>query len=60
MFIGIVVIFLNALGWLQEILKVLENFDQDWAATLVFIVLIIGFMVYITWDKPKGSKKEEK
>ena len=59
MFIGITVIFLNALGWLQEILKVIENFEQDWAATLIFLALIIGFMFYVTWDRKPAAKKEE-
>ena len=50
MFIGIVLIFLNALGWLQKIWDVINDFEQDWAATLIFLVITIAFIVYVTYD----------
>lgn len=59
MFIGIVLIFLNALGWLQRIFELIENFDQDWAATLIFLIITIAFIIYITYDR-KPKKEEEK
>jgi len=60
MFVGIVIIFLNALGWLQKILELFRNFDQDWAATLIFLVITIAFIIYVTYDKKPKKDKEEK
>ena len=58
MFIGVVVIFLNALGWLQFIFDLFNNINADWAATLIFIIIIIGFIVWITRSpKKEGDKK---
>ena len=56
MFIGIVVIFLNALGWLQFLFDLFNNINADWAASLVFIIIIIGFILWITHTPEK--KKE--
>ncbi len=60
MFLGIVVIFLNALGWLDFIFDIFRNWNSDWAATLIFIVIIIGFIGFITWEKkPAAAEKKE-
>lgn len=56
MFIGIVVIFLNALGWLQYLFDLFNNINADWAASLVFIIIIVGFILWITHTPEK--KKE--
>ncbi|MEK6809689.1 MAG: hypothetical protein AABY40_03370 [Nanoarchaeota archaeon] len=56
MFLGIIVIFLNALGWLESIFYLFENINADWAATLIFIIIIIGFIIWIT--HPTQKKKE--
>lgn len=58
MFIGIVVIFLNALDWLQYVLAVFVYWNADWAAGILFVTIIFGFMIYIV--KEPSSKKEEK
>lgn len=58
MFIGIVVIFLNALDWLQYVLAVFVYWNADWAAGILFVIIILGFMIYIV--KEPSSKKEEK
>src|SRR3989338_3162957 len=60
MFIGIVVIFLNALGWLQLLLELIKNFDQDWAATLIFLIITIAFIIYITSERKPMKDKDEK
>ncbi len=57
MFIGIVTIFLNALGWLKYIAGVFVYWEAEWAATLIFVAIIIGFIIFITRD---GSPKKEK
>lgn len=59
MFLGIVVIFLNALGWLRQVITLIENFDQEWAVTIIFIAIILGFIWYITYE-PKRSSLEKK
>lgn len=60
MFLGIVLIFLNALGWLNYLLALLENWPADWAASIIFMIVIIGFIVFITWggESSQGGKKE--
>ncbi|MCK4589785.1 MAG: hypothetical protein KAT77_05035 [Nanoarchaeota archaeon] len=62
LFIGIVVIFLHALGWLETVFSFLiDYYDVSWVATLILLVIIIVFMVYVTKDsgKPKTSEKKE-
>ncbi len=55
MFIGIVLIFLNAAGWLDIIWQALfYNFDSTTVSSLVLIIGIVVFMIFIT----KEPKKE--
>jgi len=55
MFTSIVAIFLNALGWLQFIFALFVNFDIEIVGAILFFLIIIGFIVFITWDT--GPKK---
>jgi hypothetical protein len=58
--IAIVMIFLNALGWLDKIYEFLkDNWNTDYIAAVIFILLIIGFMAWITSD-PSKSEDEKK
>ncbi len=57
MFLGIILIFLNALGWLQYIVDLFNNINEDWAATLIFIAIIIGFIVWVTSSPKKPESK---
>ncbi len=57
MFIGIVAIFLDALGWLEYLFFLFENLNADWAASIVFIVIILGFMWFITRSPEKKESK---
>ncbi|MBT6773972.1 hypothetical protein HOA91_01245 [Candidatus Woesearchaeota archaeon] len=59
MFIGIVVIFLNALDWLKYILVIFVYWDAEWASTIIFFIIILGFIVYIIRD-PNTNKSSEK
>ena len=60
MFIGIVVIFLDALDWLQFIFALFVYWPAEWAASILFIAIILGFMYYITKDNaPKDKKAKE-
>lgn len=66
MFVGIVIIFLNALGWLETVFGVFylmfTNLDAEWAATTLFLLIIIGFIVYVTHEpkRKEAVKSEEK
>lgn len=60
-FIGIVIIFLNALGWLENLFDFLiDYYDVSWVATLILLVIVIAFMVYITQGGSKPTKSEKK
>lgn len=61
MFIGIVLIFMNALGWLEKSYDWLrDNASTNWVSGIILVVIVIGFMVYVTNDKSgKKEKKEE-
>lgn len=54
MFIGIVIIFLNALDWLKFVFAVFVNWQAEWAATIIFLLVILGFMWFIV-KEPKGK-----
>ena len=58
MFTGIVVIFLNALGWLEFLLVPFLNWDAEWAVSIIFMVIILAFMWYITKDPSTPKKKD--
>ncbi|MBU0470400.1 MAG: hypothetical protein KKA62_03190 [Nanoarchaeota archaeon] len=57
MFLGIVLIFLNALGWLEYIFGLFVYWNSDWAASIIFMMVIIGFIVFITWSKDGEKPK---
>lgn len=60
-FISIIAIFFNALGWLEAIYDFLKNnWNTDYVAAVLFIALIVGFMAWITGDSaPKGEDKKD-
>lgn len=60
MFLGIVVIFLNALDWLKLVFAVFENWDAEWAVSLVFLAIILIFMWFITKEPGPAPAKEKK
>ncbi len=59
MFIGIVAIFLNSLGWLSYFTSLGSNWNPEWTSGIIFLIIILGFMYYITKDSspPKETKK---
>jgi hypothetical protein len=60
-FAGIVLIFLNALGWLVPFWNFLvENWKMEWVASLIMIIIIILFIIFITHEKKPGKKEEKK
>jgi hypothetical protein len=58
-FIGIVLIFMDALDWLEEFWDFMRaNWSINWVSSLILLALIIFFMWFIT--KSPGKEKEEK
>jgi len=58
MFIGIVVIFLNALDWLKYLAAIFV-LPAEWVAAILFIVVILGFMWYVTKDQKPPKEKSD-
>ena len=57
MLVGILLIFFNALGWLQVIYENLFfRFDSVVVSSIVLIVVVIGFIFSVTKDKSSSSK----
>ena len=59
MFLGVVVIFLNALNWLEPIFSLFRNWNTQWAATIIFMIIILGSIWYVVAE-PKPAKMESK
>lgn len=62
MFIGIVLIFLHALGWLDIIwASLIYNFDSVVTSSIVLLIIVVVAIIYITggFDKKKTSEKED-
>ncbi len=57
MFIGIVLVFLNALGWLGYVMFLFANWNAQWAATIILLVIVLAFIWYIT-KEPKTEKSK--
>ena len=60
MFLGIVTIFLNALGWLQTIYTFLSQWNAEYVVTVVFFGIILAFMWYIVRDPHAAAAAEKK
>ncbi len=60
-FLAITLIFLNALGWLEIIINFIESAWQSEAiAAILLVAVVIGLMVFITWDKKPGGNGKDK
>lgn len=59
-FLGIALIFLDSLGWLDMALSWLSNvWGSEATASIIMLLVIVGFMVYIT-SSPKKSGGDSK
>ncbi len=60
-FLGIAAIFLHALGWLDVIF---DFFGSIWtsqaAAALIMVLVLVGFMWFIVYEKKPGASTEKK
>lgn len=55
LFIGIVLIFMEAIGWLQDLWDYLQaNWETQWVGSLIMLGILIFFMWFIT-KTPKES-----
>jgi len=60
MFVGIVVIFLNALNWLKYIFGIFDYLEIEYLVGVLSFLLVLGFMWYIVHEpKAKQIKKED-
>ena len=61
MFLGIVLVFLHALGWLQVIYWYLSNqFDSVVVSSIVLVIIVVVAIIYITGGFTKKKTEEEK
>ena len=61
MFIGIVLIFLNALGWLEVIGDFFaDNIGEPWFVSIILVVVLTAVLVWITSDRGKGAAPKPK
>ena len=60
-FLGIALIFLNALGWLDLIFEYIGGvWGSETTAAILMIAVVVGFMFFITRDTTKkGETKKE-
>ena len=50
-FIGISAIFLDSMDWLEPIIGLFTNFEGEWMSSLVFLVVLGGFVWFITREE---------
>ncbi|MBN2566965.1 hypothetical protein JXB02_02670 [Candidatus Woesearchaeota archaeon] len=54
----IVLIWLYAIGWLMPILTYISgHWDNNWVASIILLLVIVLFMLYITKDQKPSRKK---
>ena len=68
MFIGVVAIFMNAIkvktkkgthSILEVVFSIFQNWEAEWAATIIFLIVIIGFMAFVTHEPKKKNDKDK-
>lgn len=58
--LGIILILFNALGWLDAIYQfLLRSWDSAAVATILMILIFVGFMVWLTKPQKGGSSDEK-
>jgi hypothetical protein len=59
MFVGIIVIFLNALDWLKYIFEIATYLKVDYLIGILFFLVILFFMWYIVHEPSHESSKKD-
>lgn len=54
MFIGLVLIFLNALGWLDSLIELMASSTQALGG-IIFFIVILGFILFVTIPGNRGK-----
>jgi hypothetical protein len=63
MFVGIIAIFLDALGWMDKIFDFLDgNWDSEWMMSIFLILVVVIIMIYITggFAKKENDDNDDK
>jgi len=60
MFIGVVLIFLNALDWLKYVLAIFVYWQSSWAISIIFVLIILAFIVFIVRDPGSSPSSGDK
>jgi len=56
-FIGIALIFLDALGWLDKFFSWIAGaWESEATAAVIMVIVLIAFIMYITWSKDPSGK----
>jgi len=60
MIVGISIIFLNALGWIDDFIDFMSGrWDSNAVAAIILIIIVILVMVWITNSKPQKKERKE-
>ena len=60
MLIGIILIFLNALNWLEPLYEFFrDHWSDEWVASIVLIMFIVFFIAWVTKSPAKKSNKKD-
>ena len=55
-FVGLIFIFLDALGLLQDVFNFFEGTQQgEVVGSAILLIVIVTFIIYITQDRKSGS-----
>ena len=60
MFVGVIVVFLNAMDWLNPIFDLFANWETEYAMNLFFFAIVVFFIWFITKGDSKPKEKKEK
>jgi len=56
LFVGIVLIFMDAIGWLSDLWDYLvEHWETRWVGSLILIIIIVVFMWFITKEQKPAA-----
>lgn len=59
MIFAIVLIFLSALEWITPILEFFQDWNSEWVATVVLLLIVVGFIGLVVFN-PFDDKKDKK
>ncbi len=60
MFLGILLIFINAFGWMDTLFKATQYWNADVASGVLFAAALLGILYYITKDNSPAKSEAKK